>query len=317
MKTIITGGAGFLGLKLANTLLASEHDLEELVLADVVAPAKPISDPRVKTVTRDLTNPDAISELVTAGTSRIFHLAAIVSSHAEADFDLGWKVNLDLTRNLLEQCRRQNPGIRLVFSSSVAVFGGELPDLITDNTLFTPQSSYGTQKAIGELLVNDYSRRGYVDGRSLRLPTVCVRPGRPNKAASSFVSSIIREPLNEEEAVCPVAEDYELFLTSPNTVVDNILHMSRLDAGRLSNWRTLNAPGITLSVKEMLEALERIAGPETRQRVRFESDATLRKIVETWASRVDNSKALSLGFSVDPDFDSVIKQHLELIARNS
>lgn len=219
MQIIITGGGGFLGQKLASALLNSSLAFNELLLVDLKMPARLSDSPRLRCLEADLTQPGVLESVITANTSVVYHLAAIVSSHAEDDFDLGWKVNLDLTRLLLEACRRQPQKIRFVFSSSLAVYGGTLPECVTDTTALTPRSSYGAQKAACELLVNDYTRKGYVDGLALRLPTICVRPGKPNRAASSFVSAIIREPLQGETTVCPVSESLRLWISSPATVV--------------------------------------------------------------------------------------------------
>lgn len=213
MKILITGGAGFLGKRLVARLLA-RADVDEIVLVDV-AQAEGLADPRVRTVAGDITDSTLMASLVDAGTAGVFHLAAVVSGQAEADFELGMRINLDASRLLLDLCRRRGHKPRVVFTSSVAVYGGDLPDVVTDDLALRPASSYGTQKAIAELLLADYSRRGFVDGRVLRLPTVSVRPGLPNKAASSFASGIIREPLNGEDAVCPVAPGTRLWLLSP------------------------------------------------------------------------------------------------------
>lgn len=308
MQIIITGGGGFLGQRLASHLLASSMSLEKLVLVDIVKPAFAGTDPRVQCQEADLSQEGVVESLVSSGTSLIFHLAAIVSSHAEADFDLGYQVNLDVTRRLLEACRRTRPGARFVFSSSLAVYGGTLPAVVDDTTVITPQSSYGIQKAMGELLVNDYSRKGFVDGRVLRLPTVCVRPGRPNKAASSFVSSIIREPLQGEEAICPVATDLPLWLSSPDTVVGNLAHAAALDAEAFGTWRTVNLPGIGVTVQGMLNALSQYAGADVLKNIRFEPDAAINRIVSSWPGRIDNSRARQLGFTVDASFEDFIAQ---------
>src|SRR5688572_18074056 len=251
MRIIITGGGGFLGQRLAKALLESKIAFDKLTLVDIVMPQQPGKDSRIDCQQADLSSSETVQSLVTPDTGIIFHLAAIVSSHAEKDFDIGWRVNLDITRQLLEACRHINSKIRFVFSSSLAVFGGELPALVNDTTAVTPRSSYGTQKAMGELLVNDYSRKGFVDGVVLRLPTICVRPGKPNLAASSFVSSIIREPLRGDEAVCPVAPTLGLFLSSPDTVVNNLLHAAVFLTKDLG-WRTINLPGISVTVQQML-----------------------------------------------------------------
>lgn len=240
----------------------------------------------------------------------IFHLAAVVSSQAEMNFDLGWRVNVDATRNLLEACRKTNRAIRFVFSSSVAVYGGRLPEAVDDFTAVMPQSSYGMEKAIGELMVNDYSRRNYVDGRVLRLPTICIRPGKPNQAASSFVSSIIREPLNGSGAVCPVPRSLSLWLSSPEIVIKNLLHAGRLEANTLGLSRTVNLPGIGISIQEMLDALMRNAGEEAVRKVEFREDAAISRIIGSWPSRIDNKRAIDLGFKVDERFDDFILQYM-------
>lgn len=310
MQIIITGGAGFLGQRLAKALLKSELEFEELLLADVILPLNPSNDNRVTCRHVDLSQEDAAKILVTSKTGMVFHLAAVVSSHAEKDFDLGYTVNLDITRLLLEACRHQNAGIKFVFSSSLAVYGGKLPAMVTDTTAVTPRSSYGTQKAMGELLVNDFSRKNFVDGRVLRLPTVCVRPGRPNQAASSFVSSIIREPLNGEQAVCPVSPNLALWLSSPDTIIENMIKGAMLEASVFEGWRTVNLPGIGVTVKEMLDSLERITNRETVNRVQFIPDEGVNNIVSSWPGAIENTRALQLGFKVDNQFDDFITQFI-------
>ncbi|HEX5169690.1 MAG TPA: D-erythronate dehydrogenase [Cyclobacteriaceae bacterium] len=311
MQIIITGGGGFLGQRLAKALLQSNTiSFDELILADINLPLNPMRDSRVRCVQVDLSETEAAKSLITTQTEIVFHLAAIVSSQAEKDFDLGWRINLDVTRQLLEACRHANKSIRFIFASSLAVYGGELPAVVNDETLITPRSSYGTQKAIGELLVNDYSRKGFIDGRALRLPTICVRPGKPNQAASSFVSSIIREPLNGETAVCPVSPDLSLFLSSPDTVVSNIVHAAGIHAGKLGDWRTLNLPGITVTVREMLDSLRRLTDDVTLARVTFQPDEAISRIVNSWPGIIDNSTALDLGFKVDAQFNDFILQYM-------
>lgn len=309
MNIIITGGAGFLGQRLAKALLKSELQFDKLILVDIAMPQSPGQDARVQCEQADLSEPGIAQNLVTSDTGIVFHLAAVVSSHAEKDFDIGWKVNLDITRQLLEACRHTNPKIRFVFSSSLAVFGGNLPSMVDDRTVVTPRSSYGTQKAMGELLVNDYSRKGFADGIVLRLPTICVRPGRPNLAASSFVSGIIREPLRGEEAICPVSRELTLFLSSPETVVRNLVHAATLKAEKLG-WRTINLPGITVTVGEMLSALERITDRATSALVKFKPDDSINRIVSSWPGAIDNSHAIELGFFADDNFDNFIHQHI-------
>lgn len=310
MQIIITGGAGFLGQRLAKTLVNnSSIAFDELLLADIHLPHNPTSDPRVHCLQVDLSDSGKIRSLISEQTGIIFHLAAIVSSHAEKDFDLGWRINMDVTRHLLEACRHTNPNIRFVFASSLAVYGGALPSIVNDSTAVTPRSSYGTQKAIGELLVNDYSRKGFVDGRVLRLPTICVRPGKPNQAASSFVSGIIREPLNGETAICPVSPDLPLFLSSPDTVIHNIIHAAKLNSAKMPDWRTINLPGITVTVKEMLDSLRRLTDEETLKLVQFKKDEAINRIVSSWPGAIDNSNALRMGFQVDNNFDDFILQY--------
>jgi nucleoside-diphosphate-sugar epimerase len=302
MQIIITGGGGFLGQKLARALLHSSLPFSELLLVDIQAPPA-LADPRVRCLQADLTAPGVAESLISERTAVVYHLAAIVSSHAEQDFDLGWQVNLDTTRSLLEACRHARPGIRFVFTSSLAVYGGPLPELVNDGTALTPTSSYGTQKAMGELLVNDYSRKGYVDGLALRLPTICVRPGKPNRAASSFVSSIIREPLQGEVALCPVSPELRLWLSSPATVVANFLLAATLPKG---DGRSINLPGISVTVGEMLTALTQAGGQAARDRVQFAADPAIERIVASWPGRIDNQRASALGFIADRTFADII-----------
>ena len=312
MKVVITGGQGFLGQRLAKTLLAQNNvQIDDLILIDVVKPIAPNNDPRVRCYEMDLREPTGLDELITKETDAIFHLAAIVSSHAEQDPDLGYEINFLATRNLLEICRQNNPKVRFIFSSSLAVFGGELPETILDSTAFTPQSTYGTQKAMCELLINDYTRKGFVDGIVVRLPTICIRPGKPNKAASSFVSSIMREPLHGETAICPVSEELRLWLSSPNTVVDNFIHALTLPSLPQRSWHTINLPGFSVTVKQMLSDLSQIKGEEILKHIKFEFDESINNIVASWPAIIDNTQALALGFSVDSNFQSVIQQFIE------
>ncbi|WP_323120185.1 D-erythronate dehydrogenase [Burkholderia alba] len=319
MKVLITGGAGFLGQRLARQLLergtlagadGAPQRITELVLLDVVQGGD-FGDPRVTTIVGDIAERAVLDRAIDAHTAAIFHLAAIVSGQAEADFELGMRINLDASRLLLEVCRARGHRPRVVFTSSVAVYGGALPDVVRDDTALNPQSSYGAQKAIAELLLSDYARRGFVDGRVLRLPTISVRPGRPNAAASSFASGIIREPLNGESAVCPVPGDTRLWLLSPRRAIDALIAGCELDGARLGNRRAINLPGLSVSVDEMIDALREVAGDDVVQLIRREEDARVVRIVGSWPGRWDTSRAEQLGLSGDASFVDVIRSYLE------
>jgi nucleoside-diphosphate-sugar epimerase len=324
MRIVITGGAGFLGSRLARALLARDtltdarggrRGLRELVLVDVV-PAT-VANPRVSVVTGDLADPALIERAVTVDTDSIFHLAAVVSGQAEAEFDVGMRVNLDATRALLERCRRLARPPKFVFTSSLAVFGGALPDPVPDDALLTPQTSYGTQKAIGEFLVYDMTRKGYIDGRSLRLPTITVRPGKPNKAASSFASGIIREPLSGVDAICPVARSTRVWVSSPQAVIANLIVGHEAPASKFAHTRSINVPGISVGVGEMVDALRRIAGDAVADRVKWQLDPATDRIVQTWPARFAPVLGPALGMRADPDFDSIVRAYIadELPAR--
>ncbi|XP_026733074.1 uncharacterized protein LOC113497648 [Trichoplusia ni] len=313
MKVVVTGAAGFLGSRLADELLLNgleKTKVTELILTDVQTPPAR-QDPRVTALALNLTEPTAADKLIDEKCGVVFHLAAVVSGQAEADFEFGMKANLDATRSLLEAVRHKAPTAKFVFASSVAVFGGDFPPVIDDLTCVMPQTSYGTAKAMCELLVNDYSRRGFADGRAVRLPTVSVRAGVANAAVTSFASGIIREPLNGKESICPVKKEQELWLTSPETVVKNIIHAAVVDASALGKWRAINLPGLCASVGDMVSALRSEAGDDVVSLIRFKYDEFIAKIVTSLPIRIDNSRALKLGFSVDPNFSAIVRSYMK------
>jgi D-erythronate 2-dehydrogenase len=320
MKIVITGGSGFLGQRLARELLtrgqlsdaeSNRGRIHELVLMDIIAPEDRLENAKVRYAIGDVANAKFIAETLSDNTDGIIHLAAVVSGAAEADFDLGMRVNVDGTRSLLDACRHLQRPPRFLFASSVAVFGPPLPQVVTDATTPRPQSSYGIQKLIGELLVTEYSRKGFVDGRAVRLPTVSIRPGKPNAAASSFASGILREPLNGFESVCPVEPETNLWLISPRLAVRCLLHGFEVPSEKLGSVRSLSLPGITVAVKEMIASLERLAGPALAQRIRWEPDERIKAIVNSWPARFDTARADNLGFPHDEGgFDRIIEDYV-------
>lgn len=322
MKLMITGGGGFVGARLARALLArgtlAGQRIERLVLTDIAPPpADLLADARVEARTGPLlTQTDALRDEPFDG---VFHLASAVSGECELDFDLGLRSNLDSTRALLDAIRaRVNAGgkvPRLMFSSSVAVFGPDpavpLPKIVADDTLPAPQTSYGTQKLICEHLIADYTRKGYVDGRAARLMTVTVRPGRPNGAASSFFSGIIREPLAGVEAICPVSPDVSHPMSSPSRTVDGLIAVYEASREEFCGRTALNLPAINVRVSDMLDALEEVAGPAVRARVRFERDERIAGIVANWPSGASAARAARLGLHPHDNFADIIRQYIE------
>jgi len=321
-KILITGGGGFIGSRLAKALLArgtlDGKTIDKLVLADQVAPrAELTADPRVETRVGPLL--DQCAALGKEGFDGVFHLASAVSGECEADFDLGLRSNLDTTRALLDVLRAATVAggepPKLVFSSSVAVFGPDpskpLPDLVADDTLAAPKTSYGTHKLMCEYLIADYSRKGFIDGRSARLMTVTVRPGRPNGAASSFFSGIIREPLAGEEAICPVSPEVSHPLTSVARTVEGLIAVHEASVEQFGGRLAINLPAVNATVGQMLDALEQVAGKEVRARVKFQRDETVAGIVANWSRGCTAVRAGRLGLKADADFATIIRQYID------
>jgi D-erythronate 2-dehydrogenase len=302
VRILVIGAAGMIGRKLASQL--AKDRAGELVLHDVV-PFEGAS------VVSDLSAPGEAEKLLASRPDLIFHLAAVVSGEAEADFDKGYRVNLDGTRRLFEAIRKENYKPKVVFTSSIAVFGAPFPEAIGDEFLHAPLTSYGTQKAISELLLSDYSRRGFFDGIGIRLPTICVRPGKPNKAASGFFSGIIREPLNGQEAVLPVAESVRHWFASPRAAIGFLIHASRIPGEDLGTRRNLSMPGVAATVGQQIEALRKVAGEKAARLIRREPDPTIMRIVSGWPENFDARRALALGFRADESFEQIIRIHLE------
>jgi D-erythronate 2-dehydrogenase len=310
---MILGAAGMLGRKLADRLaragtLGGTH-ISGLTLVDVVDASAPAG---AETIVADLAEPDVPQALIAARPDVVFHLAAVVSGEAEADFEKGYRVNVDATRALLDAIRAADGyRPRLVFSSSIAVFGPPLPDMIGDDHAPTPATSYGTQKALVELLLSDYSRRGFLDGIAIRLPTICVRPGAPNRAASGFFSSIIREPLNGEEAVLPVADSVRHWFASPRSAVGFLVHAAELDPAALGARRCVTMPGVSATVGEQIEALRSVGGDEAVRLIRRVHDGTITRIVSGWPGRFDTRRAHELGFRAETTFEEIVQIHVE------
>lgn len=318
MHVMIMGAAGMVGRKLTERIrrdgTLAGKSVDRLTLVDVVAPEAPASFPgAVATETADLAAAGTAERLVALRPDIIFHLAAVVSGEAEADFDKGYRVNLQGAQALFEAIRHVGGDYkpRLVFTSSIAVFGAPFPDKISDTFLSAPLTSYGTQKAICELLLSDYSRRGFFDGVGIRLPTICIRPGKPNKAASGFFSNILREPLAGKKAVLPVSPDVRHWFASPRAAVGFLLHAAEIDSATLGARRDLSMPGLSATVGEEIDALRRIAGEKAVARIRREPDETIIRIVAGWPRDFDASRAIALGFRAETSFEDIIRAHIE------
>ncbi|WP_183805041.1 D-erythronate dehydrogenase [Mycoplana azooxidifex] len=320
MHVMVIGAAGMIGRKLVEAIAADPAavgaDVDRLTLVDVIEPSVPPALAAVgKTLAVDLSQPGEALRLVEMRPDLVFHLAAIVSGEAEADFDKGYRVNLDGTRAFFEAIRhegqREPYAPKVIFASSIAVFGEPFPEKIGDEFFTTPLTSYGTQKAICELLLADYSRRGIFDGVGIRLPTICIRPGTPNKAASGFFSNILREPLSGKEAVLPVDESVRHWFASPRSAVGFFLHAARMDTSAIGPRRNLTMPGLSALVGEEIEALRRVAGEKAVKLIRHEPDPVIDRIVSGWATDFDASRARSLGFKAETTFDEIIRIHIE------
>jgi D-erythronate 2-dehydrogenase len=316
MKILITGGAGMIGRKLAQRLASdgalAGKAISKLTLYDVVPAVAPAGvGSAVDLATGDLPAMGEADRLIADRPDVIFHLAAIVSGEAEQDFDKGYRINLDGTRGLLQAIANAGYQPRVVFASSIAVFGAPFPDAIGDEFFNTPLTSYGTQKTIGELLISDYSRKGFIDGIAIRLPTICIRPGKPNKAASGFFSNIMREPLAGEEAVLPVGESVTHWHASPRAAVGFMLHAASLDLTRLGWRRALTMPGLAVTVGEQIAALRTVAGDRVVARIRRQPDSFVEGIVAGWPRKFAPTRALELGFKADASFEEIIRIHIE------
>jgi nucleoside-diphosphate-sugar epimerase len=318
MHILITGAAGMIGRKLTERLVMDQalgnQPIDKLTLIDIVTPARPagFSD-HVKTRAADLAEPGVAEKAVSDRPDAIFHLAGVVSGEAELDFDKSYCVNLDGTRALFEAIRKTGGGYkpRVIFTSSMVVFGAPFPHAIPDDFHLTPLTSYGTQKAMCEAMLADYTRRGFMEGVGIRLPSIVVRPGKPNKAASGFFSGIIREPLNGEEAVLPVADTVVHTHASPRAAVGFLIHAAGLPRDKIEPHVNLTMPGVCCTVAEQIEALRRIAGDKVAARIRREPDQLIMRIVSGWPQRLEAKRALALGFQVEKTFDEIIRVHID------
>jgi nucleoside-diphosphate-sugar epimerase len=316
MHILITGASGMVGRKIAERLLEEGHigrrEVTKLTLNDIVPPdVSPTERTSIRPIVGNLADRSVVDRLVAEKPDMVMHLAAIVSGEAEADFDKGYAVNFDGTRHLLDAVRLQHYAPRVIYASSIAVFGAPFPDPIPDDFHETPLTSYGTQKAVGELLLNDFTRRGFFDGIGLRLPTICVRPGKPNLAASGFFSNIIREPLKGEEAVLPVPDTIRHWHASPRAAVGFFLHAAEMDLAPVGPRRCLTMPGVAVTVGEQIEALRKIAGDRAASLIRREPDPVIARIVSGWPMAFEAKRARDLGFTADESFEAIIQAHID------
>ena len=318
MKVLIMGGAGMIGQKLLNLILRNpklrNKQITEITLFDIIDSPYP-SDSKIPIIVKsgDISNQQTSVDLVSSKPDIIFHLAAIVSGQAEQEFDLGWNINAKGSWGLFEAIRDLGDEYcpRVVFTSSIAVFGAPFPEKITDEFFTTPLTSYGAQKAISELLLSDYSRKGMIDGVSIRLPTICVRPGKPNLAASGFFSGIIREPLNGKEAILPVSTEVRHWHATPRSAAGFLIHAAEIDTSLLNHRITLNMPGLSVTVQEQIEALERVAGNSVVKLIKHKPDPVIQKIVSGWARDFETKRSIQLGFKAENNFDEIIKVYIE------
>jgi nucleoside-diphosphate-sugar epimerase len=316
MKILVTGAAGMIGRKFCEALIKrriiGSRSVVRLTMADTIKPAAPTGAPfEVCTLSADISDPGVAESFVADRPEIIYHLAAVVSGEAEADFDKGYRVNLTGTQRLFEAVRQAGHQPRVVFASSIAVFGTPFPETIPEDYALMPLTSYGTQKAIGEFLLADFSRRGFFNGIGIRFPTICVRPGKPNKAASGFFSNIVREPLKGEPAVLPVGEEVRHWFASPRAAVDFLFRAGALDLGQLGSRRTLNMPGLSATVGEIIASLRNVAGADCAKLIRREPDPAIQKIVDGWPRRLEASRAEALGFRAETSFEEIVHHHIE------
>ena len=318
MEVLILGAAGMVGQKLLNKLIIKKSingkEIKKFKLFDIVkAPFPNDINFEVEVITGDISKKEMSKSLLSSKPEIIFHLAAIVSGQAEEEFDLGWNINTKGSWGLFEAIRQQGENYcpRLIFTSSIAVFGAPFPEKIPDDFFTTPLTSYGAQKAISELLLADYSRKNMVDGVSIRLPTICVRPGKPNLAASGFFSGIIREPLNGQEAILPVNTDVRHWHATPRAAAGFLIHAAEIDSSKLNDRITLNMPGLSVTVQEQIDALQSVAGSDVVKLIKHQPDPTIQKIVSGWARDFDTRRSIELGFKAETSFEEIIKTYIE------